>query len=293
MAGEETRERLGAVLDSLDDIPSLPIIVTQLIKTINDPTSSAIDIARIINNDQAVTAKILKLVNSAYFGFHKKITTVQHAISILGFDAVRSIALSLSVFDLVEGDLGLFNKENFWGHSIGCAVCSREIAKLLNIDEETTGTSFVSGLLHDVGKLILFKYFNQDFNKAIRIAAIKQAPLFKAEMMVMGVSHAAVGFRLSRKWEFPDEICFAIRHHHEWNETVAGLEPGQRKIIAIVHLANLICIARNFGYSGYETTPELIREYYEELGITRPQIQTATERAEKEYLKSLELLKLI
>ncbi|MEW5691659.1 MAG: HDOD domain-containing protein [Candidatus Hydrogenedentota bacterium] len=288
----DIKENLNNLIDTIKELPSLPIIVTQLIQTINNEKSSAIDVAKIISNDQAVTSKILRLVNSAYFGFQKKITTVQHAISILGFDTIRSIALSLSVFEDIKGDLGLFNKESFWAHSIGTAVSSRELAKIINM-EDLSGTAFVCGLLHDIGKLIEFKYFINDFNNVVRLSAAQNICFYEAEMQIFRISHTEIGYKLGTKWDFPDEICIPILHHHTFTDKFNNYTHNERILIAIVHLANIISKSRNFGYSGYEKIPDLLKEYYEVLQVNRQQLGVLIERTEDEFNKSLELLKII
>ncbi|MEW5947513.1 MAG: HDOD domain-containing protein [bacterium] len=208
-------ERLEQVVSRLKDLPTLPSVVSEIVKIVDSPTTSASDLTKAISIDQALSAKVLKLVNSAFYGFPKKIETLTHAIVILGFNTVRSLALSISVLDFFSrrGARQQLNYVGFWQHSIGCSILARVIAKQAfpSIAEE----SFVAGLLHDIGILINDQFFPSDFSKALDLMKEQNLHLYKAEQNVLGFNHASVGRMLAEKWNLPDALLYAIAYHHD------------------------------------------------------------------------------
>ncbi|MFP4416466.1 MAG: HDOD domain-containing protein [Fibrobacterota bacterium] len=238
-------QRIKRITESIIGLPTLPTVVSKMIELVDNPKTSAASLAWLISTDQSLTARILKLANSAYYGFSREISTVNMAIVVMGFNAVKDMGLSLSVFDMFKksAPAGSFDISRFWEHSIGCGIASRLLAQ--RYQHRIAGEAFVAGLLHDIGKVILDQYAYEDFVKIMSLASSCAATLDEAEESVIGVGHATVGEWLAEKWRLPIIITQSIRYHHTpW-------DCGTDKIpVAIVNLANYLCHISGIGHSG-------------------------------------------
>lgn len=209
------KEAVKRIVDRLKDIPTLPTVVQKIISIVDSPDTSASDLNKAISTDQALSAKVLKLVNSAFYGFPKKIETLQHAIVILGFNTVRSLALSISMLDFFSkrSVRHQINYIEFWRHSIGCSALARMIAK--NAFPAIAEESFVAGLLHDIGILVLDQFFPVDFSQVLETIEKDKLTLYKAEKEVFDFTHSDVGRMLAERWNLPDALLYSIAYHHD------------------------------------------------------------------------------
>ena len=269
---------LHKIIARIDDLPTLPRTVLKITELVNDPKSSAKDLARIITDDQVLTARLLKLVNSSFYGFPQKISTVTNAIVLLGFDAIRSLLLTTSVFDLFAGRNKRLkqDQEKFWDHSLGCAVGAKVIGNYLRHDK--IEELFVSGLLHDIGKIVEMLYLQQDFARVVASIHKNNILMITAEEDVLGYNHAEIGKLLAGKWNLPVKLEQVIAHHHE--PAAAGsfiLEAS------IIHLADIFCRALNMGYGGDNKIPPLDRMAWETLRIKTDAIEVIMETMRDEY----------
>ena len=237
--------RIRRITESIITLPTLPTVVSKMIQLVDNPKTSAGSLARLISSDQAMTARMLKTANSAYYGFSREISTVDMAIVVMGFDAVKEIGLSLSVLEMFRnaGPDTPFDVTRFWEHSVGCAVASRMLARRYRRD--VAGEAFVAGLLHDIGKLILSQYATRDFTNIMELVAHDEATLDEAEQTVLGAGHPEVGGWLAEKWRLPRKIVEGIRRHHAVDE--ARADPA---LTAVVSLGNYLCHRGNVGASG-------------------------------------------
>ena len=242
---EQNRDsaRIKRITQSIIGLPTLPTVVSKMLEMIDNPRTSATTLARLISSDQALTAKILKLANSAYYGFSREISTVNMAIVVLGFNTVKEMGLWLSVFDVFKDSSNSsdFDAVRFWEHSVACGVASRMISRM--IQSRYVGEAFVAGLLHDIGKIILNQYFNREFLEILKNA--HECTLEEAEAKVLSISHGRIGAWLTEKWNLPSIISETILHHHEpW---AAG---DNEVFVATVTLGDFLCHATSTGDSG-------------------------------------------
>ncbi len=253
---------LKKTIDGIDDLPTLPRTVLKISELINDPNSSAKDLARIIADDQVLTARLLKLVNSSFYGFPQRISTITNAIVLLGFDAIRSLLLTTSVFDLFAGRNKklIQEQEKFWDHSLGCAVGAKVIGNYLRLDK--IEELFVSGLLHDIGKIVEMLYISEEYAKVIAAIRKNNILMITAERNVLGYSHAEIGKLLADKWNLPAKLEQVIAHHHE--PAAAGSFVLEASII---HLADILCRALNMGHGGDNKIPPLDKTAWQLLKI--------------------------
>ena len=249
---ELKQQRLRKITESIIGLPTLPTVVTQMIGLIDNPQTSARDVSRLISTDQALTAKILKLANSAFYGFPREIATVNHAVVVLGFETVKSLGLSVSVLERFAGgaDHSAFDRQKFWEHCTACGVAARIMANKLRY--RVQGEAFAAGILHDIGKLVLSQYFDDEFDEIIELARTEDLYIGKAEEAVLGVTHADVGSWLAERWNLPDQLVEAIAYHH-----TPGRLQRNAELPALIHLADFLCRRERIGDGGGERMPTL------------------------------------
>jgi HD-like signal output (HDOD) protein len=236
----------------LADLPPLPAIVTRIMQTVNNPDTSAEDLNRLISMDQGLSSKVLRIVNSSYYGFPKRISTITHAVVILGFNTVRNLVLGVSAFGLLgqkSMPYGL-NRGKFWEHSIAAAVAAGVVArkrlpKLRSAPDEV----FVGGLLHDLGALFLDSYFPVQYAVAMAFAAREGKNSREAENMVLGLDHVMVGRRIAEYWNFPPHLVAMMGSHHE-----PSRETDYFDMTALVHTGDWL--AWECGYIASEHTTQ-------------------------------------
>ena len=266
------------IIEKIDDLPTLPRTVLQITGLVNDPKSSAKDLARVITDDQVLTVRLLKLVNSSFYGFPQRISTVTGAIVLLGFDAIRNLLLTTSVFDLFanRNRQKKQDQERFWDHSLGCAVGAKVIGNYLRHDK--IEELFVSGLLHDIGKIVEMMFLPDEFSRIAAAVNKENILMITAENSVLGYNHAEVGKLLAEKWNLPVKLVQVIAHHHHPDN--AG---GFAVEAAIVHLADIFCRALNMGYGGDNKIPPLDKLAWERLKIQPRAIDTIMATMHREY----------
>ena len=234
---EDIQEKINMVLRRVKDIPSLPEVVTKIMELVSNPTSSAAELSKVIAHDPGLTTRVLRLVNSAYYGFPKQISSVQQAIMILGFTTMRGLVLSTSIFKIFTPKDSKTGKtieyKTFWKHSISTALCARVIAEKLNISE--VGDAFSCGILHDIGKVVLDQYDHADYVEVFKLLKPKYTSdeLLESEERVIGINHANIGYRVADKWNLPLNLSETIRCHHR---PLASMTHA--KMVSIIYIAN-------------------------------------------------------
>ena len=233
-------------LDRIKEIPTLPAVVFELNKYLQDPDTSIKTVCQTIEKDQAITLKILRLVNSAFYGFKSKISDLRNAIVLLGYSAVRNAIVSLSVINSFSSKhvaLLNFDITQFWKHSLAVAVTSKNIAQLSQ--KESPDNCFVGGLLHDIGKVILAQYFQDLFEQVWTTLQDKHISFYEAEKIKLPIDHTIIGAHLASKWQLPEGLIDAIRWHHEFQP-----QSKNANFLRNIYLANFIV-------NSYDIDPEL------------------------------------
>lgn len=228
----------------IKEISTLPQVMRRVMEIVVDERSSAQDLAREIAHDQALTAKVLKIVNSAFYGFYRRISSVNEAVVILGYNEVRSIAMTVSVFDLFGPSAGTkgFDRVRLWEHAIATGTMADIIRQQCCRFEEA---AFVAGLLHDLGKVVMDEFFEPEWREVLEQAQRQESPLVEVERQVLGITHADIGHLLSERWNLPQPISQAILYHHR--------EPRLSKstpLEGLTYLANTFVKERGIGFSG-------------------------------------------
>ena len=206
-------EKILKKLESLRDLPTIPIVISEVLELIDNPKISAYQLAQIIEKDQALTARVLRIANSPYYGFSRKISTIDLAIVIMGFNTLKEIVLSLVIrrfFSKVTNKI--FNIKSFWHYGLFCASSSRLLAKKLGY--KIVGEAFVAGLMHDIGILIIAEYFSEEFKKIKYLVENNGIDIIDAEFKILGNTHTQIGSWIAEKWNLPEQIINAINNHH-------------------------------------------------------------------------------
>lgn len=207
MSVEDIKKRIR----KLEEIPTLPEFFNKIMETIESDRTSVKDLAKIIGQDPALTAKIFKLSNSAYYGRFKKVSTVEQAVTTVGFKEIKTISLSIAVFGSFSDKIGVQNLQKFWIHAMTTAAAIQTIGE--RGQESALEKIYFGGLLHDIGKLVFTLLFGEEYFTNIANVDCDVSEL-EAEKAVYGVSHTQVGKWLIDRWHFPSELNELITYHH-------------------------------------------------------------------------------
>ena len=252
------------ILAAIDEVPSLPSVVIQLRQFLNDPDVNFDQLSHVIQHDPGLTANILQLANSAYFGWSRTIKSVREAITRLGTDRVFQMVLCMSVAPLVRKPIHGYDMDSngLWEHSISTAICAEQLSLALRLQD--TGEAFTSGLLHDLGKIILGTFVEVDDEPIKEIVRCDNLAFNEAEQMVLGIDHAEAAGELLRIWNLPDEVVAAARWHHEPRKAPADHRP----LIDLIHVADFLCIRMGWGMGSDGPLYKVDQEAFDRLGVT-------------------------
>ncbi|MDR1921460.1 MAG: HDOD domain-containing protein [Candidatus Adiutrix sp.] len=239
----------------IKNLPTVPGIVAKISRMVENPETSAAEVGRLISQDQVLSAKVLRMANSAFFGMSRKISSIAQALMILGFDVVKGLVLTSSVFDMIQKSMA-----GLWEHSIGCAAASGAVANVLGRDDAEE--ILVAGLLHDLGKVVLALNMPEEM-KLIRAKVEKENLFFyEAESAILDFHHGEVGQWLAEHWNLPDTLGEPMRLHHHPERAVICPE-----CTAIVHVADIIIRGWGFGFAGDPLAPRISMAAWEMLGL--------------------------
>ena len=269
-------------------IPTLPVIVDNILHAARDDRTSATGLANYITKDQAISNKILRMANSAYYGLMKKVDSIPRAITIIGFNEVIGLTIGMSVFSTFsQSELkGILDIRDLWLHSIGCATAAKALAKRAGPD--LADSIFLNGLLHDMGKVIFAEYFSNEYRAVLEDAKASEVVLFKKEKEILGIDHARLTGLLMERWNFPDSLLLSSRYHHRSLE--CPLE--YRRHAMIVEIADYICQEADIGKSGNSGHSE-IETVSRKLEVTSEEIEQTTGELREQRSIIEEFLKLI
>lgn len=226
---------LNHIVSKVNDMPVLPGRVKKIIELTEDPDSTIEDLEKEILIDQSLTSRILKLANSAYYGYPRKINTVSQATILLGFKTVKSMALASTVNKMMAQELKGYalEKNDLWTQSQTCAIISRYIAKEIGFSDPET--AYIGGLLRDIGKTILNYYVEKEYKAIINKVEYSNLSFLEAEEEILGFNHAQVGEKIAEKWNFPKDLVETIGLHHTPEKST--INPT---LVSIVHIADAI-----------------------------------------------------
>lgn len=264
----------------------LPQITSQILRMVDNPNASPRQIGALIERDPGLASKLLKTVNSAYYGSPGKIKTVSQAISVMGLSAVRSVVVSQAYQQMtaVRGASKRFDRLAFWQHSLATASAARVLAKLKGYRDPEE--AFLAGLMHDAGRLVMDRFLPNEFDQICTLALERVIPLIEAEREVLGYTHVEVGDMLAEQWNLPDGLRVAIRMHHHPKGTFAESPLGY-----LVYAANVIA-----HQVGFALQPPVLYEMEEpakqELALPETQLEGLKQVVLQEVMRTQEVLKI-
>jgi putative nucleotidyltransferase with HDIG domain len=269
---------IDSLLSGVSSVPSLPLFHERLGEAINHPRSSISDIAKILSEDQGLTTRILKLANSPLFGYFSRIETITQAVTVIGVQQVRDLALAVSVMGLFKGiPEDLITMELFWKHSIACGLTARVLATIQR--EANLERFFVAGMLHDIGRLVMFIAAPDLSRKLIEMSRSEGRLLYDVERECLGFDHGEVGGNLLRNWKLPSRIAEPVECHHRCSQAVQ-----------YPHEADLIAHSLEFGSSGEVLVPRLDNQAWERLSISSHLLPTLVSQIEQQYSETVKIL---
>ncbi|MQA39772.1 MULTISPECIES: HDOD domain-containing protein [Telluria group] len=247
------------VVRTLDDLPSLPAVVMELLNSIDQDDVDISVLAKKVSYDQALTAKTLRLANSSLYGLQVKVTTIQQAITYLGFQTTRNLITAAAVTGcFAEGHCPGFDHKAFWRHSIATAACAKVLARQMRFNQDY---AFTAGLLHDIGRLVLVSCFPNQYSETIAYREEHDCYLLEAERSVLGVDHVDAGMALAEHWNFSDTMRLAIGGHHDPEA------PGAGFLAAIIHVADAIVHALDLAQMPDDLVPPVSTVAWTALGL--------------------------
>jgi putative nucleotidyltransferase with HDIG domain len=274
---EDLKTTVRGEILSVKDLPTLPHVLEEVTKLVEDPDASSEAIAKVIGTDQVLSAKVLKMVNSPIYGFPGRISSIQHALVLLGFNVIRGIIISTSVFDMM-----VQNMKGLWEHSLGCATACNIIARRAGFEDPEEYA--VAGLLHDLGKVVTAVQLPDLHKTILETVKAKELTYFRAEKDVMGFGHDRINAWLARHWGLPPNIREAMARHH-----APQLAEFYKPMSCVVHLADFLVRLFEFGNAGDDQASYLRPEALMELKFKMSDLDKVMDEMADQFLEVSDL----
>jgi putative nucleotidyltransferase with HDIG domain len=251
----------------IQKMPSLPTTVAKVLEVCNNPRTSPADLNHVISLDPVLVGRVLKLINSAYYGLGQQVTSLVRAIIMLGINTVKNLALSSAVLHnlSLSKDIQAINMEGFWRHSLCVGVAAKVIAKKRGVDAKMAEEYFTAGLLHDIGKIPLNAVLAKEYMLAVGESDRERVSLHTAEDHLIGLNHANAGAMIAAAWKLEGAVGDAIARHHDY----LTYEGPHKEILYSVVLANRFASVMEIGFSGNRYPDKLDPSVWEFLGLNR------------------------
>ncbi|MCL2219186.1 MAG: HDOD domain-containing protein [Chitinispirillia bacterium] len=267
-------------LQSINSLQTQPAVIAKITQMLQNPATNADELGRAIRTDQVLASTVLKLVNSPFYGFPGRIGSVNHAVVLLGFSTVKNIVLTASVLEIFKMDAGdgKFGAQEFRKHSLGCAVAAQCLAQAIGY--ENKDECFVAGLVHDLGKMIMFQLVPDDFMRVIDCADKTKTLFYDSECKLLGINHQEAGGMLVEQWHLPPGILRAVSSHH-----IPTRDSGDT-LTAIVHCADIFARAMGYGNGGDNKIPMISDNAWETLKLDGLDLVRLFNNMDKEWVKA-------
>lgn len=267
-SGPEQEAIVSKAIGEINNIATLPEVTLQIIKLVEDPNSTAQDLNKLITNDPALGARILKVINSAFYGLAGQIASINRATVLLGLNAVKNIAIVASLAKLFRGGeiCPGFNARALWAHSVAVATAARQLAeKAEKAELGPPDEAFLAGLIHDVGIMVEIQALRSKFVEAFdQFDPESDVTLRQVELNILGATHEQFGAALCRQWNFPSSLVCVTGFHHRPLE----LTPQHRALTCLVYIADIVAARAKIGMSASVETEKAIPEALEAVKLT-------------------------
>lgn len=276
----KTVEQVKKLLKTDLKLPALPTIFSEINDAIKNPKCSGKDIADIVSKDPSLSATLLKIVNSAYYGLPEPVESLHYAAMALGTHQVSSLALGITVMNYFKGITNQrINMESFWKHSLACGIASKTLAT--QIRSVPSDRVFVGGLLHDIGWLVFLESLPQECNEIFKKAKMLGLSMYQVEPRFLGMTHARFGSLLAKGWNFPNAIATLIDHHHDNFKKTPPIE------IAIVYFSNWLVDAIGIGFTGEQELARLNMHAWNALGLPESVLTSIVKQIDRQLAETI------
>lgn len=254
---------INHLISRIDSLPTLPTVYYRLLDVMNNPRSTAVNVADVICKDQASASKVLKAANSPIYGFYGKIQNITQAITYIGFEEVKNLVTAITIIDFFSDKFTnqYINPIEFWKHSISVGILSRLIGKQIKASD--LESYFLAGILHDIGKILFINLMPELYSKVIQYSIENKVQHKDAEIKMLGITHNVVGELLANKWNLPNSIKNAVRYHESGN-----VDNSYKDLVASVHIANMASLMYGFGVTDEVPIPEPNKNAWELLQLS-------------------------
>jgi len=245
MDKSELMQKAMQLVEKIDDLPTIPVIATQVLQLLDQPDVKLEEVADLILTDQVMTARVMKMINSPVYKPGSEITSLKRALVFLGMRHIREIALTTSFIDAFDQNSGAVGINTFWEHSFGVGMVSKIMAQKVGYSD--LEKAYIAGIMHDLGEVVLSQFMRDEFIKVLESIKGRLVKLVEAEADILGTTHCEMGVCMARKWNFPEVYCDVMLNHH--TPVDASVDPV---LCAIVNLSDLFCGVRGLNYDGME-----------------------------------------
>ncbi len=288
MKGDELRQ---ALVGYIDRMPPLPTSIGKVLEICQKPNAQPADLNKVISLDPVLLARVMKLINSAYYGLNQEVTSLVRAIIMLGLNTIKNLALSTAVLGTINADKTkspVLNLDGFWLHSLCVGVTAKHLARLRGVPPLDVENYFFCGLLHDIGKVPLNNRAPEEYLAALGASGDQRIPLVQAEYHTMDFSHVEAGSLIIQTWKLAEDILDVVSWHHD----PLGYTGTNRDILFTVVLADYFANIMEIGFSGnrYPSVPPA--EVYKALGLSWGQIEDLEPQVRQEIERAKIFLKL-
>ncbi len=276
---------ISRLLEDVGGLVTLPQVFLRISQLVDDPQSSLSDIAKAASHDPAFTLRMLRVANSAFYGFPSAIDTVDRAVSVIGTTQMRNLALSMSVASSFAGlPNDLVTMDNFWRHSLYCALIARALAREVRGCDPSA--VFTAGLLHDIGELVLFNRLPEKARASLLLVLDEadDLPVYRAEQRIIGFDHAEVGGELAKRWGLPELLVECIACHHD-----IGRADRHPRETALVHLANILAQMAELDLHAMDDVPPVDPAAWVLTGLDESIVEQVVYEARREIAETHEL----
>ncbi len=267
MAESKKSKSLEIITEKVDSIPSLPEISGRIVKLVNREKTTIEELSQAIRTDPSLASLLLRYANSSYYGLAGKINNIQRAITVLGFNTVRSLALSYGVEKKYTApEIPDFPRQEFWDYSLAVGAASEIIARRLSYDSESRSEAFSAGHLHAIGKTIIDQHLHEKFVKIFQVMRQEEIPMYEAEQKVLETTHCEVGAEVLKSWDLPEKLSLSARYYHEPEES-------DEELVTVVHFASVLAKTLELGFSGDCNLEYLRDDLVDELELKESDIE--------------------
>jgi len=286
----DLRERIVARVNAIEDLPSLGTSFLETQKLVCGKNLDASEAAAIIEKDVWLTARLLKIVNSVYYGGrYGEIGSLRQAVARLGLAEVTRICLAFQAVHIFPETSPLVNVQEFWRHSIAVAMVTRALAVEAKVQKFDPAEAYVAGLMHDIGMVVLDRYFNAAWHKVRDFAVLKEIETFNAERQMMDIDHGEVGGLILARWKLPESVVEAVSCHHSPERS----KPEFRGVSQLVYLSDIACSMLGAGEPGDPLPQGFSNAVWYDLGLDADRIRQIIDETEEEIARTKILFNLL